>query len=49
MLSRKKDFINIDDFQHFPVLVVLWWIFNKIDGFGFDFHKTSLSGVVEAS
>ena len=44
-VEQEKDFIKIDDFQIFPVLVVLWL---KINDFVLDFQKISLSGTAEA-
>ena len=50
MLSRKKDSIEIDDFQIFSSLSGTLGRFSiKIDGFGFDFHKISLSRIGETS
>ena len=50
MSSEETDFTKIEDFQVFLFLsdtVVRFSI--KIDDFGFEFHKISLSGIVEAS
>ena len=44
MLSRKNYFIKVDDFQLLPVLVVLWYE----NCFRLNFHKISLSGILEA-
>ena len=42
--------MGIDNFQIFPVLVVLWLDFQlKNDNFGFGFQKIYLSGIVEAN
>ena len=52
MLSRKKDFIKIDDFNVYPVLAVHGLDLLELirtDYLGFDFHKISLSGIAEAS
>ena len=49
MLSGKKDFIKIDDFQVFQFNGALIRFLIKIDDFGAGFHEISLSGIVEAS
>ena len=49
MLSRKRDFIKIDDFQLSNFSVTLVSLSIKIDGFGFVFHKISLYVIVKAS
>ena len=49
MLNRKKDFIKLDDFQGFSSLSGnLVRLSIKINYSGFDFHKISLPGIVEA-
>ena len=46
MLSRKKDFMKIDNFSYFPSLsATLVRLSIKTDDCGFDFQRTYLSGI----
>ena len=49
-IEQEKGFLKIDNFQVFPVLVVLRLDFSiKIHVLPFDFHKISLYGIIETS